>query len=90
MHTIKPLDRETVLAAARETRLIITAEEHQVAGGLGSAVAEVVAQSESKTRLHIMGMQDKFGESGSSEQLLQKYGLDAAAITRTVTQLFSQ
>lgn len=77
MHTIKPLDVETVLKQARETGCIVTAEEHSVLGGLGGAVSEVVAEQYPVPVIRI-GTKDTFGESGPPEQLLQKYGLTAA------------
>ncbi|WP_027717662.1 transketolase family protein [Desulfovirgula thermocuniculi] len=89
MHTIKPLDVEAVLAAARETGAIVTAEEHSVIGGLGGAVAEVVCEHHPVPVLRV-GLPDVFGESGTPEELLQKYGLTAqniAAKVRTAVKL---
>lgn len=80
MHTIKPLDRAAVLAAAATGKLV-TVEEHSVIGGLGSAVAEVLAEN-SVGRLLRIGMNDVFGESGKAVELLHKYGLDAEGICR--------
>jgi transketolase len=74
MHTIKPIDRDAIIKAAKETKRIVTAEEHQVFGGLGSAVAEVVSQ-EYPVKMKIIGMKDQFGESGNAAELMQKYGL---------------
>jgi transketolase len=79
MHTIKPLDEQIIHSAARETRGIITAEEHQVNGGLGSAVAEVVTRM-FPVRMMFIGMNDVFGESGKPEELMQRYGMTAAHI----------
>lgn len=79
MHTIKPLDTEAILSAAQETGKIITVEEHQQAGGLGSAVAEFLGQHH-PTPLKIIGVNDTFGESGESEELLEKYGLGVSEI----------
>lgn len=81
MHTIKPLDRAAVLAAAAATGKLVTVEEHSVIGGLGSAVAEVLAEN-SVGRLLRIGMNDVFGESGKAVELLHKYGLDAEGICR--------
>lgn len=78
IHTIKPIDRELVLSCARETGAIVTAEEHSVYGGLGSAVAELLAE-ECPVPMGFVGMKT-FAESGDYEELLAKYGLDAAAI----------
>ncbi len=74
MHTIKPLDAETVVKAARETGAILTAEEHSVIGGLGSAVAEV-ACTHCPVKMYMVGQQDTFGESGKPDELRKKYGM---------------
>ena len=85
MHTIKPLDGEILKKAASETRMIFTIEEHQVAGGLGGAVSEFLAENHPIRVLRI-GMNDSFGESGKASVLMHKYGLDAAGITNRVLQ----
>ncbi len=82
--SIKPLDVQTIVAAARRARLVITAENHSVIGGLGSAVAEAMAEAGVATRLRRIGIPDMFAESGSREFLFEKYGLDVAAILRSV------
>ena len=82
-HTIKPLDKDTVLKAAEETGAIVTAEEHQVTGGLGGAVAEVLSQNY-PVPLKIIGMEDIFGESGKPDELLEKYGLTKDAIMKAI------
>lgn len=79
MHTIKPLDREIVLKAAKETGAIVTAEEHNVIGGLGSAVADVVCEEYPVPVLRL-GVEDTFGHSGPAVDLLHEFGLDAAHI----------
>jgi transketolase len=79
IHTIKPLDQEIIIKAARETKRIVTIEEHQVTGGLGSAVAEVVSQN-CPVSMKILGVNDTFGESGKPDELLDKYGLRARNI----------
>ena len=79
IHTIKPIDREIIMAAAAETGAIVTAEEHNVIGGLGSAVAEVVAETKPVPVLRI-GTEDRFGKSGKVPALLEEYGLTPAAI----------
>lgn len=81
MSTIKPLDKDAVLAAAHETGAIVTAEEHSIIGGLGSAVAEVVAE-EYPVPVVRVGIQDRFGQSGKPEELLREYGLTAADLVR--------
>ncbi|MCL5784926.1 MAG: transketolase family protein [Patescibacteria group bacterium] len=82
-HTIKPLDKKTIQKAAEETGAIVTVEEHQVAGGLGSAVAELLSQK-FPVPLKIIGVEDKFGQSGQPEELLEKYGLTTQEIIRGV------
>ncbi len=85
-HTIKPIDKKTILQAASETGAIVTAEEHQVTGGLGGAVAEVLSQNY-PVPLKIIGVEDSFGESGEPNQLLEKFGLTKEAIIKAVTQV---
>ncbi len=82
--TIKPLDQQTILQAAEETGAIVTVEDHQAAGGLGSAVAELVSQ-QFPVPVKILGVEDKFGESGQPGELLQKYNLTGEEIARAVT-----
>ena len=78
-HTIKPLDEELILAAARETGAIVTSEEHNVIGGFGSAVAEYLSQA-CPVPVIRHGVQDEFGRSGKADQVLQAYGLTPQAI----------
>ncbi|HEV8682976.1 MAG TPA: transketolase C-terminal domain-containing protein [Actinomycetota bacterium] len=82
VHTIHPLDEDAVLAAASDCRAIVTVEDHSVRGGLGSAVAEVLAQGDGAARLHVIGLRT-FGESGTSEELYEKYGLAGDRIAET-------
>ena len=86
MHTIKPLDEEIIVKAARETGAIVTAEEHSVIGGLGSAVAEVVVKK-CPVKMAMVGQQDTFGESGKPDELKAKYGMTAADIVKAVKGL---
>jgi transketolase len=86
MHTVKPLDDEAVLKAARETGRVVTAEEHLLHGGLGSAVAMSVARQH-PVPMRFVGLKDTFAESGSPEGLLAKYGLTAADIVREALAL---
>ncbi|WP_066687308.1 transketolase family protein [Christensenella intestinihominis] len=79
MHTIKPIDREAIAAAARETGAIVTAEEHNIMGGLGSAVSEVVGELCPVPVLRI-GTQDTFGRSGNADRLLEAYGISTTTI----------
>ncbi len=80
MHTIKPLDAEALLDAARATGAIVTAEEHNVLGGLGGAVSEVVAQSGTGAVVLRVGVEDRFGHSGSAAALLAAYNLTAECV----------
>lgn len=77
--TIKPLDHETILHSVRKTKAVVTAEEAQIAGGLGGAIAELLGE-EFPVPLKRIGMQDRFGESGQPDELLQHFGLDAQHI----------
>ncbi|HCW54463.1 MAG TPA: transketolase [Clostridium sp.] len=79
IHTIKPIDRELLIKAAKETGAIVTAEEHSIIGGLGSAVSEVVSE-ECPVPVLKVGIQDTFGESGKPNELLEKYGLTVQSI----------
>ncbi len=77
--TIKPLDRSTVLKSVRKTRAVVTVEEGQIIGGLGGAIAELLSE-ECPTPLKRVGMQDRFGESGTPDKLIEYFGLDAKHI----------
>lgn len=79
IHTIKPLDEELVVAAAKETGKVVTIEEHSVIGGLGSAVCDVLSEKQ-PTQVMKIGINDTFGESGPAVELVKKYGLDADSI----------
>ena len=83
IHTIKPIDEEIIIQAAKETGAIVTAEEHSVIGGLGDAVAQVVVKN-CPCRMAMVGQQDTFGESGKPDQLLAKYKMTAADIAEAV------
>ena len=83
IHTIKPLDEELVVAAAKETGKVVTVEEHSVIGGLGSAVCDVLSE-QAPTRVLKIGINDVFGESGPALELIKKYGLDAESIYQKV------
>lgn len=86
MHTIKPIDKDIIIKAAQETGGIVTAEEHSVIGGLGSAVAEVVVRN-APCKMVMVGQQDTFGESGKPAELLEKYGMTARSIVDAVCEL---
>lgn len=83
IHTIKPLDTDLVAEAAAATGKVVTVEEHSIIGGLGSAVAEVLAERQPAKLLRI-GVEDRYGESGPAVKLLEKYELDAAGIYKKV------
>lgn len=83
VHTIKPIDREMIIKCARETKKLITIEDHSIIGGLGTAVCEVLSE-ECPTKVVRMGMQDKFGKSGKAEQLLKYFKLDSQAIIEEI------
>jgi transketolase len=87
---IKPLDGETILAAAAASRLVISAENHSVIGGLGSAVAEILAGAGLGVPLLRVGIADVFAEAGSRDYLFARYGLDTQAIVRTAWQALGQ
>lgn len=86
---IKPIDTEIIEKAARECRAIVTVEEHQIAGGVGSAIAEVVARTY-PVPMEFVGMHDSFGESGTPEELLKKYRMDTPAITAAVYKVLKR
>jgi len=88
IHTIKPLDTAAVLNAAGRTKILVTAEDHQIIGGLGSAVSEAVAEAGLGHRLLRIGLKDTFGESGSPEQVLAKHKMDAAGIAEQIRERF--
>ena len=83
IHTIKPLDEEIVLKAAKETGCIVTVEEHNIIGGLGSAVAEVLGEKCPTPMLRV-GMNDEFGKSGKPDELFEKFGLNGKSIASQV------
>ena len=84
--TVKPLDREAVIALAKECGKIVTVEEHQIAGGMGSAVAEVLS-AEHPTKMAFVGVHDKFGQSGTPLELIAHYGMDKDSIKSVVKKL---
>lgn len=85
MHTIKPIDKELVIKCAKETKKIITIEDHSIIGGLGSAVCEVLSE-ENPTKVIRMGVKDSFGKSGKAEELLEYFGLTARSIIEKVKE----
>lgn len=89
MHTIKPIDRELIIKAQRETGGIVTAEEHNVIGGLGSAVAEVVVATDN-VPMEFVGVQDVFGHSAAPRVLLERYGLTPDKIVRSAKKVIER
>ncbi len=85
IHTIKPIDKDIIIKAARETKKIFTVEEHSVIGGLGSAVCDVLCEN-APAPVYKIGMRDRFGESGPAVELLHKYELDAEGIYKQVKE----
>lgn len=88
-HTIKPIDSETIILAAKKCGAVVTLEEHQVMGGCGSAVCEVLAQN-FPVPVEMLGMQNTFGESGKPEELLQKYGMDKQSVIEAIKKVIKR
>ncbi len=88
MHTIKPIDVDAVIAAAKETGRIVTVEEHSVIGGLGSAVCDVLSEN-CPTKVKKIGINDRYGESGPAVELVHKYGLDGEGIYKSVKEFLA-
>ncbi|MCF7834188.1 MAG: transketolase family protein [Candidatus Pacebacteria bacterium] len=88
MSSVKPFDKEAVLALAKETKKIVTVEEHQTAGGLGSVVAEFLAENY-PVPMRFVGVKDRFGQSGTPEELIKEYNLDVKDIIAKVGELLS-
>ena len=85
MHTIKPLDEDIIVKAASETKAVITAEEHSVIGGLGAAVAEVLVRKH-PVKMAMVGIQDRFGQSGKPPVLMEEYNITAKDIVKAVKE----
>ena len=90
MYSIKPIDRELILRCAQETGAIVTAEEHNIYGGLGSAVAEVLAWGGAAAPTEFVGIPDTFTETGKYTDLLAKYGVDAAGVVRGIERVLAR
>jgi transketolase len=85
-HTIKPMDEARVIDAAKQTGAVVTVEEHQVSGGMGSAVAEILSQNYPVPQ-EFVGVHDRFGQSGAPKELVAHYGMDASAIAEAVRRV---
>jgi len=90
MHSLKPIDKKIIIKAASKTKAIITVEEHQIIGGLGSAVAEVIAEKNLNIPLKRHGVYDRFCESGTGKELLHKYKLDKDGIVETILKFWKE
>ena len=88
MHTIKPIDKEIIIKSAKETKNIITIEDHNIIGGLGSAVCEVLAENYPK-KVYKMGIKDEFGKSGKAEELLKYFKLDKDSIAEFIEKIIN-
>lgn len=89
LHTVKPLDNDIIIKAAKETGAIVTAEEHQINAGMGSAVAECIVKNQ-PVPIEIIGVNDTFGESGQPEELMKKYGLKSSYIIDSIKKVLSR
>jgi transketolase len=89
IHTIKPLDAQAVLNSARKTRCVVTAEEHQMNGGLGDSICQLLAR-ELPTPVEMVAVNDSFGESGTPDDLMKKYGLDTPNIVAAVEKVMKR
>lgn len=87
MSSVKPIDRDAILAASNETRAIVTIEEHNVIGGLGSAVAEVLVTFPHRVPMRMIGLQDTFAQSGSYTELFERYGLSVPNVIKVIKEI---
>ena len=88
-HTIKTIDEKTIIEISKKTIEVVTAEDHQVMGGMGRAVAEVLAKN-SPVPIEMVGVQDRFGESGQPEELMDDFGLTAKYIKEAVEKVIKR
>ena len=88
-HTVKPMDRETIIAYAKKTGAVVTVEEHQIAGGMGSAVAELLA-AEYPVPIEFIGVHDRFGQSGEPDELIEHYGMGVGHIKEAVRKIIKR
>ena len=89
LSTIKPLDEHAIIRLAREAGAIVTVEEHQIAGGMGSAVAECLAKS-APVPIEFIGVKDQFGQSGTPEELIEHYGMGESHIKAAVKRVLGR
>ena len=90
MYSVKPIDRELIMKCAQETGAIVTAEEHNIYGGLGSAVSEVLAHEGAGVPVEFVGIQDTFTESAPYKELLAKYGVDADGVAAAIEKVLKR
>lgn len=86
IHTVKPLDEKAILASVKKTKCVVTAEEHQLNGGLGDSIAQVLSRN-FPTSIEMVGVNDTFGESGTPNELMKKYGIDTPNIVEAVERV---
>ncbi|MFC1627416.1 transketolase family protein [Patescibacteria group bacterium] len=89
-HTIKPLDTKTILQSVKKTHCLVTVEDHQIMGGLGSVIVESLAQEYAAPLTEMIGIKDKFGQSGTPEELWKQYHLDADSIIKAVKKVITR
>jgi len=89
LHTIKPLDNEAILKAVKNTKCVVTAEEHMLNGGLGDSIAQLLSRN-TPTPIEMVGMDDSFGESGPPMKLMEKYGIDRNAIVESAKKVITR
>ena len=89
IHTIKPLDEEAILSSVKKTRCVVSAEEHQINGGLGDSIAQLLSRK-MPTAQEFIGVNDSFGESGTPDQLMKKYGLEKENIVEAVLKVIAR
>ncbi|MDZ7587270.1 MAG: transketolase C-terminal domain-containing protein, partial [Patescibacteria group bacterium] len=90
LHTIKPLDVAAILKSVQKTNCLVTVEEHQLMGGMGSAVVEALVQTYAAPVTEMIGLKDTFGESGTAAELLTKYQLDTPSIVQAVKKVLKR
>lgn len=88
-HTIKPLDVETIVSSAQKTKAVVTVEEHQIAGGMGSVIAEVLS-AKFPVPIEFIGVHDSFGQSGTPDELIEHYGMGVSAIKEAIKKVISR
>ena len=87
--SIKPIDMEAIVALAKECKAIVTVEEHQIAGGMGGAVAEILAQNY-PVPIEFIGVKDKYGQSGTPDELIEHYGMGKNSIKEAVKKVLKR